>query len=209
MHPLVRLEKVSRRFGKVRALDELSLEVREGEIYGFLGRNGAGKTTTLRILIGILKPDAGHIELFGSRVRRVTVPLKQRIGYVSQEPNFYPWMTAARFAQSTGRLASTPPASIRDDLVGVEVRLDGPAPEGWRVVVRFRPADESPLDTYVTRSAVEGVAWQLLDELANDEVCFQAGLEASRITLFEAWHCLPLDSAAVGGAGAAGADVRP
>ena len=102
MHPIVRLEKVSRCFGKVRALDELSLEVREGEIYGFLGRNGAGKTTTLRILIGILKPDAGNIDLFGSRVRRVTVPLKQRMGYVSQEPNFYPWMTAEQLGRFVG-----------------------------------------------------------------------------------------------------------
>jgi ABC-2 type transport system ATP-binding protein len=82
MQPVVRLEKVSRCFGKLRALNELSLEVREGEIYGFLGRNGAGKTTTLRILIGNLKPDAGNIDLFGSRVRRVTVQLKQRMGYV-------------------------------------------------------------------------------------------------------------------------------
>ena len=102
MQPVVRLERVTRRFGKVRALDELSLEVREGEIYGFLGRNGAGKTTTLRILIGILKPDAGNVVLFGSRVKRVTVPLKQRMGYVSQEPNFYPWMTAEHLGRFVG-----------------------------------------------------------------------------------------------------------
>jgi len=102
MPPIVRLEKVSRRFGRVRALDELSLEVREGEIYGFLGRNGAGKTTTLRILIGILKADAGRIEMFGHPVRRVTVPHKQRIGYVSQEPNFYPWMTAEQLGRFVG-----------------------------------------------------------------------------------------------------------
>jgi ABC-2 type transport system ATP-binding protein len=102
MHPAVRLEKVSRRFGKVHALDELSLEVREGEIYGFLGRNGAGKTTTLRILIGILRPDSGSIDLFGGRVNRVTVSLKQRIGYVSQEPTFYPWMTAEQLGRFVG-----------------------------------------------------------------------------------------------------------
>jgi hypothetical protein len=81
------------------------------------------------------------------------------------------------------------------DLVGVEVRLDGPVPERWMAVVRFRPTEESPLYTYVTQPAVEGVAWQSRDELANEEVCFQPGLEAGGITLFEAWNCLPLDSA--------------
>jgi ABC-2 type transport system ATP-binding protein len=89
-----RLDSISRRFGRVHALDGLSLQVGRGEVYGFLGRNGAGKTTTLRILMGIMKPDAGAIELLGQHVRRVSVRLKQRIGYVAQEPSFYPWMTA-------------------------------------------------------------------------------------------------------------------
>jgi hypothetical protein len=83
----------------------------------------------------------------------------------------------------------------RGDSFGVEVRLDGPVPKGWRAVVRFRPTDESPFDTYLTQSTIEGVAWQSLGELANDEVCFQPGLEASGVTIFEAWGCLPLDSA--------------
>lgn len=89
-----RLDSISRRFGKVPALDRLSLSVQQGEVYGFLGRNGAGKTTALRILMGILRPDDGHIELLGEHVRQVPVSLKQRIGYVSQEPMFYSWMTA-------------------------------------------------------------------------------------------------------------------
>jgi ABC-2 type transport system ATP-binding protein len=102
MPSVVRLENVTRFFGNVCALDGLSLDVHEGEIYGFLGRNGAGKSTALQILIGILRPAAGGIEVFGQRVRRVTVPIKQRIGYVSQEPNFYPWMTA----EDLGRFVS-------------------------------------------------------------------------------------------------------
>src|SRR5207247_1417078 len=102
MGPMIVIENVSRSFGKVRALDGLSLEVRDGEVYGFLGRNGAGKTTTLRVLMGILKPDAGRIELLGERVKRVPVSLKQRIGYVSQESNFYPWMTAEQLGCFVG-----------------------------------------------------------------------------------------------------------
>jgi ABC-2 type transport system ATP-binding protein len=102
-----RLENVTRRFGRVQALDGLSLTVQPGEVYGFLGRNGAGKTTTLRILMGILKPDSGTLELLGERVQRVSVQHKQRIGYVSQEPTFYPWMTAHDLGRFVGGLYPT------------------------------------------------------------------------------------------------------
>jgi ABC-2 type transport system ATP-binding protein len=67
--------------------------VRQGEVYGFLGRNGAGKTTTLRILTGVLRADAGTVEVLGQVLKQVPVELKRRIGSVSQEQHFYPWMT--------------------------------------------------------------------------------------------------------------------
>src|SRR5437879_1943709 len=94
-----RLLELRRRFGKVVALDGLSLEVPQVVIYGFLGRNGAGKPRTLRVLMGILHADSGSIELFGERATRITVKHKRRIGYVSQEPTFYPWMTAAELGR--------------------------------------------------------------------------------------------------------------
>jgi len=102
MASAVHLENITHRFGKVLALDGLSLTVQQGEMYGFLGRNGAGKTTTLRLLMGLLRPDAGHIALLGQQVKRVPVALKQRIGYVCQEPNYYPWMTAAQLGGFVG-----------------------------------------------------------------------------------------------------------
>jgi ABC-2 type transport system ATP-binding protein len=97
--PAVQLTDLTRRFGRVRALDELSLTARSGEIYGFLGRNGAGKTTTLRILMGIMSADSGSIEILGQSVRKVSVALKRQIGYVSQEQSFYPWMTAQQLGR--------------------------------------------------------------------------------------------------------------
>jgi ABC-2 type transport system ATP-binding protein len=99
---LLRLHDVTHRFGKVLALDGLNLSVPEGEIYGFLGRNGAGKTTTLRVLMGLTPPDAGRIELFGEEIRHVPVRLKRRIGFVPQEPHFYPWMTAVQLGRFVG-----------------------------------------------------------------------------------------------------------
>ncbi len=93
---------LTKRFGRTIALDGIDLAVNEGEIYGFLGRNGAGKTTTIRALMGIVAPDAGQIELLGRSVKRVDVKTKQRIGYVSQEPHCYPWMTAAALGRFVG-----------------------------------------------------------------------------------------------------------
>ena len=89
-------------FGRTMALDGLNLEVREGEIYGFLGRNGAGKTTTIRALMGILQPDAGEVVLLGRAMARVDTETKRHIGYVSQEPHFYPWMTGTQLGRFVG-----------------------------------------------------------------------------------------------------------
>jgi ABC-2 type transport system ATP-binding protein len=107
MSSLLRLEQITHRFGKVLALNELNLAVPEGEIYGFLGRNGAGKTTTLRLLMGLSPPDAGRIELFGEQVKSVPVRLKQRIGFVPQEPHFYPWMKARQLGRFVGEFYPT------------------------------------------------------------------------------------------------------
>ena len=98
----VELESVTHRYGKVQALDGLNLTVRQGEMFGFLGRNGAGKTTTLKLLMGLLRPDAGNITVLGRSVKRMPAGLKQRIGYVCQEPNFYPWMTADQLGAFVG-----------------------------------------------------------------------------------------------------------
>jgi len=85
--------KLSKHFGSVKVLENISLNVPEGSIYGFLGPNGAGKTTTIRIIMGILKPDKGTITIFDQTVKRISKKEKQKIGYVSQGQYFYPWMT--------------------------------------------------------------------------------------------------------------------
>ena len=103
---LLKVDDVSKSFGKLRAVDHLNLEIRQGEIYGFLGVNGAGKTTTIRMIMGILAPDSGSIELFGKKSRRTTIKQKQRIGYVSQDQVFYSWMTPNMLGKFVGGLYS-------------------------------------------------------------------------------------------------------
>ncbi|MEM7587293.1 MAG: ABC transporter ATP-binding protein [Acidobacteriota bacterium] len=89
--PVLELRGLVKRYGSVEALSGLDLTVRRGEVYGFLGRNGAGKSTTIRSIMGITKPTAGTIELFGQTASGPAP--RQRIGYVAQEQNFYGWMT--------------------------------------------------------------------------------------------------------------------
>ena len=103
----VELINLSHRYGKVQALDGLSLTVRQGEMFGFLGRNGAGKTTTLKLLMGLLRPDRGDIRVLGQTVKRMPANLKQRIGYVCQEPQFYPWMNADQLGKFVGSFYPT------------------------------------------------------------------------------------------------------
>jgi ABC-2 type transport system ATP-binding protein len=80
------LENVSKSFGDVRAVDELSVQVPAGSVYGFLGPNGAGKTTTIRMIMNIIQPDKGRIEIFGDGA---TTNVKNRIGYMPEERGLY------------------------------------------------------------------------------------------------------------------------
>lgn len=123
--PALRVTGLAKRYGRVRVVNGLDLEVPKGKIYGFLGRNGAGKTTTIRMLMGILKPDRGEIEFFGDRTRRTTTKLKQRIGYVSQSQHFYPWMSARQLGRFVAGFYPDWDAAEYDRLLRVlEIPLD-------------------------------------------------------------------------------------
>lgn len=104
---VLKVRGLKRHFGSVAAVDGLDLTVRSGEIYGFLGINGAGKTTTIRTLMGIIAAESGTITLMGETTRRTSVQQKRRIGYVSQEQNFYPWMTCKALGRFVGSFYPT------------------------------------------------------------------------------------------------------
>ncbi len=90
---MIRLRGLVKRYGAVEALRGLDLDVRPGQVYGFLGRNGAGKSTALRIIMGITLPTAGDVQIFGRSLRGEDPGVRRRIGYVAQEQSFYGWMT--------------------------------------------------------------------------------------------------------------------
>jgi len=84
----VSVSGVSKSFGSLKALDDVSLQVRQGEVYGLLGPNGSGKTTLIRALVGLIRPDAGSVTVLGTRMPNVAVLGK--IGYMTQQAALYP-----------------------------------------------------------------------------------------------------------------------
>src|SRR5438309_6183794 len=91
--PVIALDNLTRRYGKLDAVNGLSLTVRPGRCYGFFGRNGAGKTTTIRCLLNLLKPASGQVSVFGLDPQKDEVAVKRRIAYVPDAVAFYPWMS--------------------------------------------------------------------------------------------------------------------
>jgi ABC-2 type transport system ATP-binding protein len=108
MAPVIEIKNLRKSFrghlgiGSHLAVDDLSLSVSPGEIYGLLGPNGAGKTTTLKVLLGLVKPDAGSVTLFGRSPRDVAA--RERLGFLPENPYFYDYLTAVEFLDLYGRL---------------------------------------------------------------------------------------------------------
>jgi ABC-2 type transport system ATP-binding protein len=90
---IIEIKDLHRRYGKLDAVNGLSLNVRAGKCYGFFGRNGAGKTTTIKCLLNLLRPGTGTVRVFGMDPQREEVPIKSRLAYVPDVVAFYPWMT--------------------------------------------------------------------------------------------------------------------
>jgi ABC-2 type transport system ATP-binding protein len=98
------IEDLIKTYGAVRALDGLDLEIPKGSVFGFLGPNGAGKTTTLRILAGLARADSGSITIGGEVMKGDTVAPSPMVGYLPEEPAFYPWMTPVEILDYIGRI---------------------------------------------------------------------------------------------------------
>ncbi|WCE39808.1 ABC transporter ATP-binding protein [Brevibacterium sp. BDJS002] len=113
----ISMQNVVKSYGRVRALDGLSLDVARGEVHGFLGPNGAGKSTTIRILLGILKHDAGHIRLLGEDPWAKAVSLHRRLAYVPGDVELWPSLTGGEAIDLFARLRGGVDTRKRDDLI--------------------------------------------------------------------------------------------
>ncbi len=104
MDPAISLKNVTKTFGKVTAVDNLSLDIRKGELYGFIGPNGSGKTTTIKMMTGLYRPNSGTVVVGGSDIEKEPEKAKATFGYIPDEPFIYERMTGREFLYLVGAL---------------------------------------------------------------------------------------------------------
>jgi ABC-2 type transport system ATP-binding protein len=120
-------DRICKRYGDLVALDDMSFDIRAGEVFGFVGSNGAGKTTTMRIALGVLSADSGEVRWDGAPV---TFETRRRIGYMPEERGLYPRMKVGEQLIYLARLHGLPPAAAAErtrawtERLGVSGRLD-------------------------------------------------------------------------------------
>ena len=114
---IIKINKLTKKFGKVTVLDEFDMTVNEGEVHGFLGPNGSGKSTTIRVLLGLLKSTSGHAELFGGDPWSEAVKLHSKLAYVPGDVNFWPNLTGGEIIDLLGDLRGGLDEKRRDSLL--------------------------------------------------------------------------------------------
>ena len=124
MSAAIETRRLTKVYGKKRALDHVDLRVEEGSIFGFLGPNGAGKTTTLRMLTGLARPTKGTVRVLGHDVSSADNAVRAEIGFLPDVPGFYEWMTAEEFLRFAGGLFGIE-RRVLDQRVGVLLDLAG------------------------------------------------------------------------------------
>ena len=183
---MIQADNLTRTFGDFTAVDHISFDIDEGEIFGFLGANGAGKTTAIRMLTGLLAPTEGTATVVGFDVRTDAERIKQNIGYMSQRFSLYSDLTVRENIQLFGGIYGLSRRTIRTrteelldqlDLEHAEDMLIGEIPLGWKqklafsVAVLHRPKvvflDEptSGVDPRVRRQF-----WDMIYDAAHDGV---------------------------------------
>ena len=97
--PAITIERFTKRFGRRTAVDDLSLEVPAGAVFGLLGQNGAGKSTTIKTLLNLYQPTEGSLRILGLDTVRDAVAVRRRVGYLPEDPFYYKWMTVAELVR--------------------------------------------------------------------------------------------------------------
>jgi ABC-2 type transport system ATP-binding protein len=113
---MLEVQKLAKRYGALSAIQDLSFEVRRGEVLGLLGPNGSGKSTTVKILTGLLQPTSGHIQLDGHDILADILGYKAGLGYVPEEPHLYSYLTGPEYLRLVGRLRRLSDAALDDKI---------------------------------------------------------------------------------------------
>lgn len=113
---MLKIEGLTKNYGKKKAVDDLSLYIAPGEIYGFIGHNGAGKTTTIKSVVGILKFDAGTITVNGHDILKDPMAAKKDMAYIPDNPDLYEFMTAIQYLNFIADVYEVP-ADVRNERI--------------------------------------------------------------------------------------------
>jgi ABC-2 type transport system ATP-binding protein len=133
---MIELRGVSKKFSVFTVVNHVSFAVQPGEVLGYLGPNGAGKTTTIRMLAGLLEPTEGEILFEGRDIRKDIASYKKRLGYVPEQSEIYPHLSAYDYLTMVGRLRRLPDKSLKIKIVG------------FMDIFGLRHDMDSPLATY-------------------------------------------------------------
>lgn len=101
---VIQVNELSKHFGTLKAVDQLDFSVQAGEVFGFLGQNGSGKSTTIRMLLSLIHPTSGSIELFGKPLNKYRDQILEEVGAIIERPDLYPYLTAKEHLQLFAKL---------------------------------------------------------------------------------------------------------
>lgn len=121
---MLHIQNLSKSYGEKRAVDDLTLHIAPGEIYGFIGHNGAGKTTTLKSVAGILPFDSGDITICGTSVRDDPLTCKRQMAYIPDNPDLYAFMTGIQFLNLIGDVFGVSAAERRERIADSAERFE-------------------------------------------------------------------------------------
>ena len=105
---MLKIDHFTKTYGEKKAVDDLSLHIRQGEIYGFIGHNGAGKTTTLKSVAGIMQFDSGEILIDGTSIQKDPIGCKKKMAYIPDNPDLYEFMTGMQYLNFVGDIFAIP-----------------------------------------------------------------------------------------------------
>lgn len=123
MTPYIEIHNLTKVYGQIRAVDDLSMKVLPGDIYGFLGPNGSGKSTTIRMMLSLIHPTAGQILLFGQDLAKDRYKTLGRLGALIEKPDFYNYLTARKNLEILGKLSGIANLKFKVDEVLEQVGL--------------------------------------------------------------------------------------
>jgi ABC-2 type transport system ATP-binding protein len=161
---LIETRNLVKRYGNKMAVDNVSLEVHAGEVFGFLGPNGAGKTTTIKLLLGLIRPSAGRAAVFGMDTVKQSVEIRARVGYLPQEPHFYEHMTARQTLRFVASLFFKGPKKAIEERVDEMLELVDLTDKADRPIKTFSGGERQRLG--IAQAQVNYPELLILDEPA-------------------------------------------